>query len=277
VSTAWAVEEVATAARQVGRPAAVHVKVDTGLSRNGASTEQLPDVLRAAAAAADAGLLTIDAVWSHLAEGDTPDAPSVARQVERFDEACALADSLGIRPRLRHLGNSGSVWAHPQCRFDLVRVGIAMYGLTPSMALGSAADLGLTPAMTLTARLAHVKGIDEGESVGYAGTWSTPSPTAVGLVPLGYADGIPRAAGNRVEVAIGGVRRPIVGRVAMDQFVVDLGSGDAAQVGDVVHLFGSGAHGELTADEWGAALDTIGYEIVTRIGGRVARSYVGAP
>jgi alanine racemase len=199
----------------------------------------------------------------------------VGRQVEAYLAALDAADALGIRPRLRHLGNSGTLWAFPDALFDLVRTGIAMYGLTPSPGLGTAAELGLTPAMSLVARLAHVKGVAPGTSVSYGGTWTAVEETALGLVPIGYADGIPRAAGGRVSVAVDGRSCPIVGRVAMDQFVIDLGAHDLPHVGDDVYVFGSGRHGEWTADEWAASLDTIGYEIVTRLGTRVPREYVG--
>ena len=220
------------------------------------------------------GLVEVEGIWSHLADADTPGAPSVQRQLERYLDALEQAESVGIRPRLRHLSNSGGLWAHPELRFDLVRTGIAMYGLTPAPVLGTAADLGLVPAMSLVARLAHVKGVEPGTSVSYGGTWTADRPTALGLVPLGYADGIPRAAGNRVQVAVDGQLRPIVGRVAMDQFVIDLGDGELPHVGDDVHVFGPGRHGEWTADQWADTLDTIGYEIVTRIGSRVPREYV---
>jgi alanine racemase len=274
VSSPWAVTEVAAAARQVGRVARVHIKVDTGLSRNGATVGQLAAVLEAVWPLVADGTVVVEGIWSHLADGDTPGAPSVARQIAVFEEALATADAAGIRPRLRHLGNSGSLWAHPECRYDLVRTGIAVYGLSPAPVLGSAAGLGLTPAMTLVARLAHVKGIGPGVGVSYGGTWVAERDTAVGLVPLGYADGIPRSAGNVASVSIGGRLHPIVGRVAMDQFVVDLGDGDLPHVGDDAHVFGPGDHGEWTADQWAQALDTIGYEIVTRIGARVPREYV---
>lgn len=276
VSSTWAVDDVVEAARRVGRRARVHIKVDTGLSRNGATAEQLPQVLARVVEAMVEGVVEVEGIWSHLADGDTPDAPSVTEQHERFEAALAQADAVGIRPRLRHLANSGALFAHPQCHYDLVRTGIAMYGLTPAPVLGSAADLGLTPAMTLLARLAHVKGIAAGTRVSYGGTWAAAEETAVGLVPVGYADGIPRAAGNRISVAVDGRLRPIVGRVAMDQFVIDLGTDDLPHVGDDVYVFGPGQHGERTADEWAAALDTIGYEIVTRMGTRVPREYVGA-
>ncbi len=274
VSSAWALAEVVEAARRVGARARIQIKVDTGLSRNGATLEQLPEVLDAAVPAMVEGMIEVEAIWSHLADADTPGSASVPRQLERYLAALEMGEERGIRPRLRHLSNSGGLWAFPECRFDLVRAGIAMYGLTPDPGLGTAADLGLTPAMTVIARLAHVKGVEPGTSVSYGGTWTAPEETALGLVPLGYADGVPRAAGNRGQVAIDGRLVPVVGRVAMDQFVVDLGAGDLPHVGDDVYVFGTGSHGEWTADAWAAAVDTIGYEIVTRIGPRVHREYV---
>lgn len=275
VSSAWAVSEVAAAARRVGRRARVHIKVDTGLSRNGATASQLPQVLEAVVTAMAEGDLEVEAIWSHLAEGDTPRAMSVGEQQAAFARAIEQADAAGVRPRLRHLGNSGSLWAHPDTRHDLVRTGIAAYGLTPSPALGPAHELGLRPAMTLVARLAHVKGVEAGTRVSYGGTWSAPGQTALGLVPVGYADGIPRAAGGRGQVLVAGQLRPLVGTVAMDQFVIDLGTGELPHVGDEVIVFGPGGHGEWTADEWAMELDTIGYEIVTRVGARIPRDYVG--
>ncbi|MBI1350555.1 MAG: alanine racemase [Actinomycetales bacterium] len=276
VSSPWAVLEVAEAARRTGVSASIHIKVDTGLYRNGATEDQLPAVIDAVRAALAEGLVQVEGVWSHLADGDVAGAHSVAQQQAAFEAAIARLDEAGIRPRLRHLGNSGSLWAHPECRYDMVRSGIALYGLTPAAGLGSPRELGLVPAMTLAARLAHVKGIAVGGRVSYGGTWEADRDTAVGLVPVGYADGIPRAASNVAEVAIDGVRVPVVGRIAMDQFVVDLGAQDLPRVGDDVIVFGPGSRGEWTADEWASAIGTIGYEIVTRIGPRVMREYVGA-
>ena len=274
MSSPWALDEVMAAGRRVGARARVHVKVDTGLSRNGAPADLLPRIFEAALVGMAEGIVEVEGIWSHLADGDVPGSESARLQYERFLAALAVGEQVGIRPRLRHLSNSGGLWAFPDARFDLVRAGIAVYGLTPHPSLGTAADLGLVPAMSLVARLAHVKGIDAGTSVSYGGTWTAADETAVGLVPLGYADGVPRAAGNVVSVAVDGRACPIVGRVAMDQFVVDLGDGDLPHVGDLVHLFGPGQHGEWTADRWAAELGTIGYEIVTRIGSRVPREYV---
>jgi alanine racemase len=276
VSSAWAVTEVAEAARRVGRIARVHVKVDTGLSRNGATPDQLPAVIDALLESMAENLLEVEGVWSHLAEGEVAGAPSVSDQLAVFRGALEAVEAAGIRPRLRHLGNSGSLWAHPECAFDMVRSGIALYGLTPGSELGTAADLGLTPAMTLAARLAHVKGISAGTRVSYGGNWTASADTAVGLVPVGYADGIPRTAGDVAQVAIDGTLHPVIGRIAMDQFVVDLGVDHLPHVGDDVIVFGPGSRGEWTADKWGEAIGTIGYEIVTRVGTRIPREYVGA-
>lgn len=281
VSSRWSVEEVLQAARDTGHVARVHLKVDTGLTRNGATFEELPEVLHALGAGVAEGVLVVEGMWSHLADGDTPGAESVRHQRDRFEEAWQIVRAAGIEPRLRHLANSGAILAHPDCHYDLVRTGIALYGLTPAPVLGSSEGLGLTPVMTLAARLAHVKDVPAGTAVSYGWRWSASEPTRLGLVPLGYADGVPRAAGAPrggpgVEVAVAGECRPMVGTVAMDQFVVDLGARSTATVGEQVLLFGPGSAGEWTADEWAEAIGTIGYEIVTRIGPRVEREFVGS-
>ena len=275
VSSDWALAEVAAAARRVHVPARIQLKIDTGLSRNGVPAEQWPWLVEQAAAVQAEGHVEVVGIWSHLAESDVPDSSLVRQQLDEYLLALERAEAAGLRPRLRHLSNSGGLWLYPECRFDLVRTGVAMYGLSPGPDLGSARELGLTAAMTLQARLAHVKQVEAGTRVSYGGTWSAPTTTLLGLVPLGYADGVPRSAGGLVEVAIGGHLYPAVGRLAMDQFVVDLGErGVRPVVGDDVYLFGPGRHGEWSADEWAQALGTIGYEIVTRIGPRVPREYV---
>lgn len=279
VSSPWAVDEVAEAAREAGRVARIHIKVDTGLTRNGVLPADLPGLLKRVREGVDSGLLEVAGIWSHLADGDTPDAASVRHQRSVFETALVVAARHGVEPPLRHLGNSGSLFAHPDCRYDLVRTGIALYGLSPARGLGRPADLGLTPAMTLSARLAHVKDVEIGTAVSYGWRWVAEESTSLGLVPVGYADGVPRAAGaprggHPVQVAIAGARAPIVGTVAMDQFVIDLGS-RIASPGDEVVLFGPGTAGEWTADDWADATGTIGYEIITRIGPRVPREHVG--
>jgi alanine racemase len=174
---------------------------------------------------------------------------------------------------MKHLSNSAATLKDSNARFDSVRTGIAMYGLSPDVkTLGDSGGLGLKPVMQLRAKLHLVKEVPAGAPVGYGATEYTKSKTKLGVVAMGYADGIPRIA-HDAGVFINGGREPIVGRVSMDQFVVDLGADSTAQSGDWVIIFGDGAKGEYTADDWGAASGSINYEIVTRIGARVPRIY----
>ena len=272
VSALWALDEVAAAARAVGTPARVQLKADTGLSRNGATSDEWPLLVAAAAALEREGVLRVTGVWSHFANADRPAHESVARQLAVFDEALGIAARAGLQPEVRHLANSAGVFGTPGAHHDLVRAGIGMYGLSPGPEIGSAHDLGLAPVMTLRARLAAVKRVGAGESVSYGSTYTTQRETTLGLVPLGYADGIPRAASNAGPVLAAGAVRTVAGRVCMDQIVVDLGD-DAAAPGDEVVVFGTGGP---SADDWADACGTIGYEIVTRIGPRVPRVHTGA-
>ena len=267
--TAYSVAEL-DAIRIAGgsTPARVQLKIDTGLSRGGVAADLWPDVVAAARAGENEGAWRITGIWSHFACSDQPDHPANAAQENAFRAALDAAERAGLRPEVRHLANSAAAILRPSSRFDLVRCGIAAYGLDP--APGVTPDLGLEPAMTVTAPLALTKNLAAGASVSYGHTWTAPSDTRVGLVPLGYGDGVPRHAGNTAEVWVDGKRRPIRGRICMDQFVVDLGD-DAADAGDEVVLFGSGAAGEPTADDWARACGTIHYEIVTRVGGRLSR------
>ncbi|KRF35271.1 alanine racemase [Nocardioides sp. Soil805] len=251
--------------------ARVQLKVDTGLSRGGAARADWPALFARAAALEEEGRTRITGVWSHLAASDDPDHPANAAQEDAFRDALALAAEAGLRPEVRHLANSAAAVLRPGARYDMVRCGIAAYGLDP--APGVTPDLGLRPAMTVRADLAMVKRIAAGDGVSYGHTWVAERDTSVGVVPVGYGEGVPRAAGNRVEVWAGGARRPVRGRVCMDQVVVDLGD-DELRAGDDVVLFGPGDRGEPTALEWAEALDTINYEIVTRIGGRLTRRHV---
>ncbi|MCW2766795.1 MAG: alanine racemase [Nocardioides sp.] len=276
--TAWStteLAEIAAAAAALGRPVRVQLKVDTGLSRGGAPRCTWADVLAAARAGEDEGLWRITGIWSHLACSDEPDHPANAAQERRFVEALAAAEQAGLVPEVRHLANSAAAILRPSSRFDLVRCGIACYGLDP--APGVTPDLGLVPAMTARATLALVKDIAAGDGVSYGHTWVADRPTTVGLVPVGYGDGVPRQASNIAAVSVAGNRRPVRGRICMDQFVVDLGGaeqGDPPTAGDDVVLFGAGRDGEPTAQDWAEACGTISYEIVTRIGGRMTRRYV---
>ncbi len=267
------VEEVASAARATGSTARLQLKVDTGLSRGGSSEEQWPSVVAAAARAEQSGAVAVTGVWSHLACSDEPDHPANDEQESAFRGALEVAEAGGLDPEVRHLANSAAALLRPSCRFDLVRCGIASYGLSPAPAVASSADLGLVPAMTARARLALVKRVTAGSGVSYGHTYHTTADTNIAVVPIGYGDGIPRHASNRASVLTAGRQRTIAGRVCMDQFVVDLGE-DEAQAGDPVILFGNGEQGEPTAQDWAEACETISYEIVTRIGGRMVRRYV---
>jgi alanine racemase len=272
--TAYSVDElgaIAAAARSVGRPARVQIKVDSGLSRGGVPPAQWSEVFHRAREGELDGSWRITGVWSHFACSDEPGHPANDLQESRFHVALAAAEQAGLDPEIRHLANSAAAILRPSSRFDAVRCGIAVYGLDP--APGETPDLGLVPAMTVRARLAMVKHVEAGDSVSYGATWTAEHPTSLGLVPVGYGDGVPRHASNAAEVAVGGKRRPIRGRVCMDQFVVDL-DGDLPPAGEEVVLFGAPVDGLPTAQDWAEACGTINYEIVTRIGGRMTRRYV---
>ncbi len=274
VGSAWTLDAVLTAARERGRPVRVQVKVDTGLARNGILTDW-PDLVRALARAEAEGAVTGTGVWSHFAYADAPLHPTVRAQQDRFVEACAELERAGVRPPLRHLANSAATLTNPSAHFDVVRPGLAVYGLSPVPDLGSPADFGLREAMRVTARLAVVKRAPAGQGVSYGHEYVTPHDTVLGLVPLGYADGVPRSAGGRGPLLVGGRRLPVAGRVCMDQLVVDLGPGYAGGPGDEVVLVGRSADGEPSAQDWAEAAGTINYEIVTRMGPRLPRVHVG--
>jgi len=271
VSAIWALDEVREAARATGVRARVHLKADTGLSRNGATPHDWPELVAAARDAELEGLVTVAGVWSHLACADVPTDPSVAEQVAAFERALAVAADAGLHPEVRHLANSAGALGVPEARYDLVRLGIAMYGLTPGDDIGTGDELGLRPVMSLRARLASVKRVAAGSGVSYGHEYVTASDTTLGLVPVGYGDGIPRAARNGGPMLAAGSVRTIAGRVCMDQVVIDLGD-SVAEPGDEVVLFGGEGP---SADDWATACGTIGYEIVTRIGPRVPRAYLG--
>ncbi|MFN8191409.1 MAG: alanine racemase [Nocardioidaceae bacterium] len=263
---------IAAAGREVGRPARVQLKVDTGLSRGGCPLADWPALVEEAARLQQDGDLTITGVWSHFACSDEPEHPANDAQESAFVEAVRVAEDAGLHPEVRHLANSAAALLRPSSRFDLVRLGLLSYGLDP--APGLTPELGLTPVMTVQTPLAMAKPIAAGTGVSYGHTWVAPHPTTVGLVPAGYAEGVPRHASSRAEVLVAGRRRPVRGRICMDQFVVDL-DGDLPEPGTRVLLFGPGNDGEPTAQDWAEACGTISYEIVTRIGGRMTRRYVG--
>ncbi|POX55452.1 alanine racemase [Streptomyces sp. Ru71] len=273
VSGMWALRELLDAARTATRPARVQLKADTGLGRNGCQPADWPELVGAALDAERAGVVRVTGLWSHFACADEPGHPSIAAQLARFREMTAYAEERGVRPEVRHIANSPAMLTLPETHFDLVRPGIAMYGVSPSPELGTPADFGLRPVMTLSASLALVKQVPGGHGVSYGHHYVTPGETTLGLVPLGYGDGIPRHASGAGPVLVDGKWRTAAGRIAMDQFVVDLG-GDTPEPGSEAVLFGPGDRGEPTAEDWAQAAGTIAYEIVTRIGARVPRVYV---
>ena len=263
------VEEIAAAAARAGKPARVHLKADTGLSRGGAAPDDWPTLVDAALAAEATGQIKVAGLFSHFACADEPGHPSIQRQLNVFAEAVELAEKTGLRPEVRHLANSAATLTVPAARLDLVRPGIAVYGHSP---IPGAGTFGLRPAMTLTARVALTKRVAAGSGVSYGHTYHTSAETTLALIPAGYGDGVPRHGSNVLEVLAAGRRRRIAGRVCMDQFVIDMGDDDIS-AGDDVILFGPGDHGEPTAQDWADAIGTISYEIVTRIGPRVPRAY----
>ena len=263
------VAEIAAAARAVGTPARVHLKFDTGLSRGGASRADWQGLIDAALAASP-DVVPVG-LWSHLARSDDPGHPANVAQETVFREAVALAEAAGVRPEVRHLANSAAALLRPSARFDLVRCGIATYGLSPAPAVATSADLGLVAAMTVRGTVVMGRDLAAGDGVSYGHTFVAPEPMHVALVPMGYGDGIPRHASSTAQVQVGGQRARVLGRICMDQFVV---AAPQAQAGDAVVLFGPGDDGEPTAQDWAQWCDTISYEIVTRIGGRQQRRWI---
>ena len=270
--TASSVEQLEQVVAVGGRPR-TQLKVDTGLARNGAFGADWSRLVEAAAAHQRAGRVEITGVWSHFACADEPKHPANDRQEQVFARAVDELAAAGVEPRWRHLANSPATLTRPSSHLDLVRVGMASYGVDPAPGRH---EVPLTPVMTLRGRLAAVKRVPAGTGVSYGHTFTTDRETTLGLVPLGYAEGVPVTGSGRLSAGFEGHRIAQVGRVCMDQVMVDLGDLDARR-GDPVTLFGPGHDGEPTANEWAAAASTIGYEIVTRVGGRVVRTYRGAP
>lgn len=274
VSSIRQLGEVLDATRRTGRTATVTVKVDTGLSRNGVGAAEFPALLPALRNAASDGAIRLRGLMSHLACGDDPTSPVNDRQARRFAEMRTQARDAGVEFEIHHLSNSPAAMTRPDLAFDMVRPGIAVYGQTPIPARG---DMGLRPAMTLRCPVAQVRRLAAGDGVSYGHTWVAEADTTVALIPLGYADGVFRGLSGRMSVLINGKLRPNVGRICMDQFVVDLGPGPVdVSEGDDAVLFGPGDGGEPTTQDWATTLGTINYEVVTSPRGRMSRVYVDA-
>ena len=271
VSSVRQLDELLDAVRRTGKTAIVTVKVDTGLNRNGVAPALYPTMLAALRQAVAEDAIRLRGLMSHLVYADQPRNPINDVQAQRFADMLAQARNEGLRFEVVHLANSSATMSRPDLAFDLVRPGIAVYGLSPVPDLG---DMGLIPAMTVKCVVALVKAIRTGEGVSYGHTWIAERDTNVALMPIGYADGVFRTLGGRLEVLINGRRRPGVGRICMDQFLVDLGPGrpDVAE-GDEAILFGPGTRGEATAQDGADLLGTIHYEVVTSPRGRITRTY----
>jgi alanine racemase len=271
VSSERQLDELLDAVRRTGRSATVTVKVDTGLNRNGVPPARYPSMLTALRRAVAENAIALRGLMSHMVYADQPANTINDVQAQRFTEMSKQAREAGLRFEVAHLSNSSATMSRPDLAFDMVRPGIAVYGLSPVPELG---NMGLVPAMTVKSTVALVKSIHAGESVSYGHTWTADRDTNLALLPIGYADGIFRSLGGRLEVLINGRRRPGVGRICMDQFVVDLGAGpsDVAE-GDEAILFGPGSSGESTAQDWADLLGTIHYEVVTSPRGRITRTY----
>lgn len=250
------------------RPARVHLEADTGMGRGGVAEADWGAFTEQAAKAQADGKVEIVGVWSHLACADEPGHPANTAQREAFERFLSAVAAAGLTPRWRHLANSAALLSEPGTHFDLVRPGIAVYGYSPI----PGRDYGLRPSMTLRARLTQVKRLPAGHGISYGRTYVTDRDTTVAIAPLGYADGIPRSTSNLAEVVLAGNRVPVRGRVCMDQVVIDCGDHPVA-AGDVVEFFGART---VTADDWATWHDTISYEILTSVGARVDRRYVGA-
>ena len=274
VSSVRQLGEVLDAVERTGRTATITVKVDTGLNRNGVSAVEYPEVLTALRRAQADGAIRLRGIMSHLVYADNPENPFNDLQAQRLTDMVASARDQGVRCEIVHLSNSPAVMTRPDLAFDMVRPGIAVYGQTPIPERG---DMGLRPAMTLKCPVALIRSVQAGDGVSYGHTWIAEHDTTLALLPIGYADGVFRTLSGRIDVLIKGRPRRSVGRICMDQFVVDLGPGevDVAE-GDDAILFGPGTQGEPTAQDWADLLGTINYEVVTSPRGRVTRTYRGA-
>ena len=272
----WELPLIVAAAQQQQKTARIHLKFDSGLGRNGSTPKNWADLVARARQAELAGSVTVVGIFSHLAVADELSRIETDEQIAAFSTAVARAQATGLRPMLRHLTNSAGVLSRPDTHFDLVRAGLAIYGLSP-FADQTSAGLGLRPAMTLRTLVSVCKDVPADQGVSYGLSYRTAAPTTLALIPLGYADGIPRIATGG-PVRIDGVTYPVVGRIAMDQMVIDLGAAALVAsgrsiIGTEAILFGPGDDGEASVDAWAAAARTINYEVVTRISPRVPRVY----
>lgn len=277
IGASWVREEIAQAARDTGIVARVHINIDTGMSRGGYSLEALAEELPLLRALQDEGIVEYTGLWTHLACADALDSSVTDQQLERFEHARAMIDGAGLPVEFCHVAASGGILWHPESHYNMVRPGILLYGLSPEPSVASGADLGLRPVMQLEADVMIARDVPSGVGISYGHTFVTEKPAHLGVLPIGYADGLPRQASNNVVV---GIKDPQTGAVhearnrgviCMDQFIVE---GDAVQPGATAVLFGDAAAGYPPVEQWSDAARSINYEIVTQIGIRVPRVIV---
>ncbi len=273
ISSIELLNEIILVGKSINKVPRVHIEIDTGMNRGGFGDEWgslLPEIVRAV----KTNEIKAIGIWSHFARADEPNEVMNSTQLDKFDQKVKQLSDSGVNLEFIHIANSAAALSNKAAHKNIIRWGIGLYGLSPDVTnMGDSKSLGLKPAMKLFAKLQLVKSVKAGQSVGYGGTTITKSDTKLGVVTLGYADGVPRNANNSAGIYVAGKRAPIIGRVSMDQFVVDLGLDSLAKTGDEVIVFGDGSQGEYTIDEWAKACGTINYEIVTRIGVRVPRIY----
>ena len=273
ISSIELLNEIISVGKSINKVPRVHIEIDTGMNRGGFGDEWgslLPEIVRAV----KTNEIKAIGIWSHFARADEPNEVMNKTQLDVFEQKIKQLNDAGVNFEFIHIANSAAALSNEAAHKNIIRWGIGLYGLSPDVVnMGDSKSLGLKPAMRLFAKLQLVKSVKAGQSVGYGGTAITKSGTKLGVVTLGYADGVPRNANNSAGIYVAGKRAPIIGRVSMDQFVVDLGLDSLAKTGDEVIVFGDGSQGEYTIDEWAKACGTINYEIVTRIGVRVPRIY----
>ena len=272
VSSLDKLRKVEAAAARLGRKAVIHLKIDTGMERIGVHSYSCAPFIEAAVASQ---WCVLKGVYSHLACADDPDSPMTLQQLERFQQACAHFDRIGAPMPIRHLANSGGVLHFPQTWLDMVRPGIMLYGVLPDPQ--ARRSVAIRPALSLLSQVVYFKVVKAGSTVSYGATWAPQQDTHIVTVPIGYGDGYPRALSNCGEVLIRGQRHPIVGRLCMDQFMVDLGPQGSAYIEDDVVLIGQQGAASLTVEDVAAWAQTIGYEILTRFNERIPREYIGGP
>mgnify|MGYP006279157251 FL=1 len=265
--------QIINASKKSNKQAKVHIKVDTGLGRNGVMPNDLEDLVNLLEEAKSSGLIEVVAVWTHFSLADAPSSPTIKKQLEVLDESFKYVESRGFKNLMKHAANSAATLTSPHAHFDIVRPGIAVYGITPGGELGKANQYGLKPAMSLKAQVVLVKDVPAGHGISYGAEYVTKTNTKIALIPLGYADGIPRIAGNKGPVVVSGKKFKVAGRVCMDQFVIDIGDLNIS-AGEEVVLFGDPSKNEPDVEEWAKASQSIGYEIVTRLGPRVPKVYL---